>query len=85
MAQRPIDDPDRGARIRQLREAAGHTRDSLAAAAGIGKPGRRNGATIGEWEDGCNGTVSGLLAIVSALAVSLGRSKADLLTFVAFG
>lgn len=79
------DSIQRGKRLQQLREQAGLSQDGLADAAKIGTRGKRNGARIGAWEDGGNGTVAGLLAIVGALAQSLGRSKADVLTYLLLG
>lgn len=74
-----------GARVKQLREQCGLSQDDLAEMAGIGRPGRRSGPTIGAWEREGGATLDTVLKVVEAFAARLGRRRADLLAYIAWG
>lgn len=74
-----------GARLRQLREQSGFSLDELAESAGVGKPGKRNGPTIGAWEREGGATFDTALKVAEALAAKLGRSRVEVLSFIAWG
>jgi transcriptional regulator with XRE-family HTH domain len=91
MEKRDLTDADRarraamGARLRQLREQTNLSLDELARLAGIGQPGHRNGPTIGSWEREGGVTFDTALKVVETLAGRLGRSKAEVLAYIAWG
>ena len=74
-----------GARVRQLREQADMTLDDLAAIAGIGVPGHRSGPTVGAWEREGGATLDTVLKVAETLASKLGRSRVEVLSYIAWG